>query len=82
MAARPKTMHRLLLAALVFGLFGMASADAVRHKKARAVTPQPAPVYAQPAHRPDIRPPWAAPQHCFTNDGYGRFLPCEIGDGR
>ena len=78
-------MHRLrlaLLAALVFGLSGSgSSADAAPHKKVRAAT-QPAPVYAQPASRPDIRPPWAAPQDCLTNDGYGRFLPCAIGDGR
>jgi hypothetical protein len=78
-----KTMHRLaLLAAFVIGLSGITSADAARHKKVKG-TPQPAPAYAQPANRPDIRPPWAmSPQQCFTDDGYGRFLPCAIGDGR
>jgi hypothetical protein len=25
------------------------------------------------------RPVWAAPQQCFTDDGYGRFTPCEGG---
>jgi len=71
-------MHRLLLATLVIGLSGISSADAARHKKVRAAAPQPAAVYAQPAGRPA----WIAPQECVTNDGYGRFLPCAIGDGR
>jgi hypothetical protein len=86
------TMHHLrlallaLLAALVIGLSGVASANAARHKKVRAAAPPPAPVYAQPASRPATRPTnrptWAAPQECLTDDGYGRFLPCAIGDGR
>jgi hypothetical protein len=28
------------------------------------------------------RPAWAAPQQCLSDDGYGRFLPCDVGDGR
>jgi len=76
-------MHRLrlaLLATLVIGLSGISSADAARHKKVRAVAPQPAPVYGQPANHLGNRAPsrW----ECFTDDGYGRFLPCAIGDGR
>jgi len=25
------------------------------------------------------RPPWAAPWQCFTDEGYGRFRPCDAG---
>jgi hypothetical protein len=28
------------------------------------------------------RPAWAAPWQCVTDDGYGRYLPCAVGDGR
>lgn len=72
-------MPRLVLilsAALTIGLFGMPPADAAQHKKVRA------PVEAQPVSRPMARPAWAAPQQCLTDDGYGRFLPCGLGDGR
>jgi hypothetical protein len=75
-------MQRLGLifsAVLIAGLFGVTPADAARHKKVQ-VTAQP--VEAQPVSRPMARPAWAAPQQCLTDDGYGRFLPCGLGDGR
>ena len=75
-------MQRLCLiftALLVTGLLGTTGADAAQHKKAKA-TPPAADV--QPADRSMARPSWAAPQQCLTNDGYGRFLPCALGDGR
>jgi hypothetical protein len=25
------------------------------------------------------RPAWAAPWQCFTDEGYGRFRPCDAG---
>jgi len=82
-------MRRLaLLAAAGIALAGMSPADAApRHKhKVRApVSTQAAPA-VQPAftNRPTFanRPTWAAPQQCYTNDGFGRFLPCDVGDGR
>jgi hypothetical protein len=79
------TMHRLLstlLAVLVVGQFGVTSADAARHKKIKAAPAQAAPVYTQPAGHPPYRPAWMAPQQCVTDDGYGRFLPCDVGDAR
>jgi hypothetical protein len=47
------------------------------------------PVY----HRPHYRwhapvylrtpgPPWAMPNECYTDEGYGRFTPCDRGRGR
>ena len=59
----------------------MSPADAAaRHKhKVRApAVVQQAPVLPAVANRPA----WAAPQQCYTNDGYVRFLPCDVGDGR
>jgi hypothetical protein len=75
-------MHRLALfvaAGLVIAAASPADA-ASRHKhKVRAAVTQSVPVM-QPAFT--NRPAWAAPQQCYTNDGYGRFLPCDVGDGR
>jgi hypothetical protein len=75
-------MPRLVLifaAALAIGLCGMSRADAAHHKKTKAAAH---PAEVQPVSRPMARPPWAAPQECLTDDGYGRFLPCSVGDGR
>ena len=73
-------MHRLALFVAVV-IAGMSPAEAAaRHKhKVRAPGAQSVPVM-QPAFA--NRPTWAAPQQCYTNDGYGRFLPCDVGDGR
>jgi hypothetical protein len=24
-------------------------------------------------------PPWAMPNECYTDEGYGRFMPCSLG---
>lgn len=74
-------MHRLLIAAGI-ALFVGSSADAApRHK--HKVRPAPA-AQSAPVMQPAFvrRPAWAAPQQCVTDDGYGRFLPCDVGDGR
>jgi hypothetical protein len=76
-------MRRLdLLAAAGIALAGMSPADAAprhKHKVRAAVSTQAAPA-VQPAFAK--RPAWAAPQQCLSDDGYGRFLPCDVGDGR
>jgi len=69
----------ILAATVTVSLFGMPSADAAWHKKTKAAPPA---AEVQPASRAMARPPWAAPQQCFTDDGYGRFLSCSTGDGR
>jgi hypothetical protein len=74
-------MYRTLLAtALATALIGTVSADAATRNKhhpraARAVQLQ------HPSAYPEFpsRPRWAAPQQCFTDDGYGRYTPCEGG---
>ena len=71
-------MHRfafLIAAGIV--LSGMPADAAARHKHKAAPSAQGV---AQPVA--GNRPVWAAPQQCFSNDGYGRFTPCDIGDGR
>ena len=76
-------MHRLaflIAAGIVVGLSGISPADAAaRHKHKIRAVPSVAHAVAQPVA--GNRPVWAAPQQCFTNDGYGRFLPCDLGDG-
>ena len=76
-------MHRLALfvaAGIVIAAMSPAEAAARhKHKVRHAPLAQSAPVM-QPAFA--NRPTWAAPQQCYTNDGYGRFLPCDVGDGR
>ena len=27
-------------------------------------------------------PPWAMPNECFTDEGYGRYTPCSLGRAR
>ena len=74
-------MHRLALFVAVV-IAGMSPAEAAaRHK--HKVRP-PAVTQRAPLMQPAVanRPVWAAPQQCLTDDGYGRFLPCDVGDGR
>lgn len=67
------------LAAAVL-LAGVGTADAAKQQKqykayrAPVAAYVPAVPYASPA-----RPPWAAPWQCFTDEGYGRFRPCDAG---
>ena len=58
----------------------MSSADAAaRHKhKVR----HPAVVQSAPVMNVAKRPAWAVPGQCITDEGYGRYLPCDVGDGR
>lgn len=71
-------MRRILLAAaLVTAVVG--SADAATTKKKHYVRAE-RPLASAPVFTPsNTRPAWAAPQQCFTDDGYGRFTPCEGG---
>jgi hypothetical protein len=81
-------MHKALIAAAVLSVCAVTAADAgSRNKHQRHHTYQrthvypmhayPAPPYAFVAS--SSRPVWAAPWQCFTDDGYGRYLPCEAG---
>jgi len=71
-------MNRLIVAAAVAAsLVGtMASADAGwnRHKHHHARATWNAPVSLRP-----VGPQWSGPNQCWTDEGYGRYAPC---DGR
>jgi hypothetical protein len=71
-------MQRLVIVIVLAALSSLA-ANAAPPRKHKPHAAPPAPV-TQPAIA--NRPSWAAPQQCFTNDGNGRFLPCDLGDGR
>ena len=72
-------MHRLLLAAaFATALAGSAEAGTKKDHHVRAQRPV-ATERAQAFTPANTRPAWAAPQQCFTDDGYGRFTPCEGG---
>jgi hypothetical protein len=73
--------YTMVLAAAVL-LAGIGTADAAkRHKHKRVVHRAPVEAYMPaspyPAYR--SRPVWAAPWQCFTDEGYGRFRPCDAG---
>jgi hypothetical protein len=76
-------MHRLAFLTATAGivLSGFGSADAATRHKAKHHAQPPAARQAPVIPR-DVstnRPRWASPQQCFTDDGYGRFTPCEGG---
>jgi len=75
-------MHRvvfLVIASITsFGTAATANA-AARHKAKHQLKPAAAQVAPSYQEASPNRPRWAAPQQCFTDDGYGRFTPCEGG---
>lgn len=75
-------MHRTLLAvALAVTAFGMGAADAAPHHKHHTRGPQvAAQTYMAPAVRgPQVGPAWSGPNQCWTDEGYGRYSPCDGG---
>ena len=80
-------MHRLLFAlvllssALTASLADVSSADAAHRKRYRHVVREevapPFPIYLVPANRPR----WLPWHQCYTDEGRGRYLPCDLGGG-
>jgi len=78
----------LLIGAVALAFSGGA-ADAAHKKHKRAVlhhypvavgmTGAPVGAYPYATYTPGPRPPWAAPWQCFTDEGYGRYRPCDAG---
>lgn len=62
----------LIAAALATAVIGTADA-AGRHKK-RGHYAHPA--YAHVVRTPQVGPIWAGPNQCWTDEGYGRYAPC------
>jgi hypothetical protein len=80
------SISRLLVAAMALALTaGVADAAHKKHKRIvrhhypLATEATAAYPYANYARGP--RPPWAAPWQCFTDEGYGRYRPCDAGPG-
>jgi hypothetical protein len=74
-------MHRTLLAAAIAAVaFGVASADAApRHKHRSRVPHVAAQSYFAPVRAPQVGPAWSGPNQCWTDEGYGRYAPCDGG---
>jgi len=84
----------LLLAATAVSLIAPATADAgSRHKHHyrhhhygawNAPVYGPGPYYGRwqaPVQLRTPGPPWAMPNECYTDEGYGRYTPCSRGRG-
>jgi len=75
-------MFRILIAGLtVLSLACVSTADAATKKK-RTHHATPAPAYAvpvYPSYAGTRGPPWANPNECYTDEGYGRYWPCGAG---
>ena len=75
---KDETMHRILLA-IAFATALAGSADAATKRKHHHVRVERPVAMEQRYQRFPNRPPWAAPQQCFTDEGYGRFTTCDNG---
>lgn len=78
------TMPIAGLAAL--SLVAISATDAAarhkHHKMRHVASPSAAYVPALPRDAGTGRPPWAQPWECFTDEGYGRYRPCNAGRSR
>ena len=70
-------MNRTLAAALAISLVGTVTADAAKRQKRHFRAVHAAPIAMQQIY--PNRPIWAAPGQCFSDEGYGRFTPCDVG---
>ena len=73
--------HALSVAALATALVSSADA-ATRHKQAKPRAPRAevSQTYPLPIRRgPQVGPTWSGPNQCWTEEGYGRYAPCDGG---
>ena len=78
---------KILIGVVALSLTGVGTADAYYVKKRHKHHRGPVVTYVAPAQvSPGPRPAWAPPGSCFTDEGYGRYRPCDaspsIGGGR
>jgi hypothetical protein len=84
----------LLLAATAISLIApVATADAASRHKHKSYRNHHGAAYAPGYYGPAYRtwqapvqmrtpgPPWAMPNECYTDEGYGRYTPCSRGRG-
>jgi len=70
-------MTRILI--VMFAITVSTGAEAAPRKSAKMEAWQTTVVAGRPMT--PARPAWANPNDCFTDDGYGRFLPCSLACG-
>lgn len=87
---RENVITRLLIVATALAFASTGAADAAsrhkhkivrhhaRHHPAHIVPVAPVDPYLAFYNR-GPKPPWGAPQQCFTDEGYGRYWPCGAG---
>jgi hypothetical protein len=69
---------KTLIAAMIgLSLAAIGTADAAGKHKRYKVQRHGGAVMSLPA--PLSGPPWAQPWECFTDEGYGRYRPCNAG---
>jgi hypothetical protein len=67
----------LLFVATAISLAGMAAtADAQSRQRQAAPSMLPPPGYVPAPARNPRGPPWAMPNECYIDEGFGRFSPC------
>ena len=80
---------KMILAALAATIIVASSPTCVDAKRAKhhdsarsaRVQPNPGAGFGQPARMIEVKPGlWISSYGCITDDGYGRFLPCDITD--
>jgi hypothetical protein len=72
----------LIMAVTAISFAAVGAADAAsgkKRKKMRHHGPAVVHVAPSPYALPGPRPVWAAPWQCFTDEGYGRYRPCDAG---
>lgn len=75
-------MQRILLGVALATAMLATTADAATRHKHRHVTHVPrvaAQSYAPVVRAPQVGPAWAGPNQCWSDEGYGRYSPCDGG---
>jgi hypothetical protein len=80
--SKRKGMLKLILASAIVVTLAGTAADAASGRKHRKPVYRSAPMsqtYQVPQRSGPIGPAWAGPNQCWTDEGYGRYAPCDGG---
>jgi hypothetical protein len=77
--SKPMIVKVLVAAVAAFSLASAGAANAYHHKRHKHRAPAFAYVAPAPMVSSGPRPVWAAPGSCYTDEGYGRYRPCDAG---
>ena len=75
---RPAWTRTLVFTATLAGLIGAIATAGAGSRHRQAPRPSSARMIYAPVSlpRPPRGPPWAMPNECYIDEGYGRFSPC------